>query len=252
MNRVMDIGAQVPHAALRFYVMGERGADHSAVPTADEITEMGRLLEESLHAGALGFTTSRTVKHKAADGRATPTLSAAEPELAGLGLELMLQQDGKALLIQPFENYTDGNLDNVRTMLSHPNCIAGLADAGAHVGVIADHSSATTMLTLWGRDRKRGEKLALEFLVRKQTMDTAHAYEMHDRSVIAPDKRADINLIDFNALRVKASEVRYYLPAGGKRLVQMAEGYRHTFCAGVETLSNGEFTGALPGRLIRG
>ena len=133
----------------------------------------------------------------------------------------------------------------------HPNCVAGLADAGAHVGVIADHSSATTLLTHWGRDRTRGEKLPLEFLVRKQTMDTANAYGLNDRGVIAPGKRADLNLIDFNALRVRTPEVRYDLPAGGKRLVQLPEGYRHTFCAGVETFCNGEATGALPGRLLR-
>lgn len=83
MNRVMDIGAQVPHAALRFYVMGERGADHAAVPTEAEIAEMGRLLEESLHAGAHGFTTSRTVKHKAADGHAPPPSPPPSPNWRG-------------------------------------------------------------------------------------------------------------------------------------------------------------------------
>jgi N-acyl-D-aspartate/D-glutamate deacylase len=169
-----------------------------------------------------------------------------------LALELLMADGGKALLLHPFENYTDGNLDIVRTMLTHPNCIAGLADAGAHVGVISDHSSATTLLTHWGRDRTRGEGLPLEFLVRKQTLDTATAYGFCDRGVIAPGKRADINLIDFDALRVAMPEVRYDLPAGGKRLVQLAEGYRHTFCAGVETMSNGIATGALPGRLVRG
>ena len=92
--RVMDIGAQVPHGALRFYVMGERGADHAQAPTADEIDEMGRLLEEALHAGALGFTTSRTTKHKAADGRPTPGLSAEEPQLAGHALAMKRARRG--------------------------------------------------------------------------------------------------------------------------------------------------------------
>ena len=427
MPRIMDIGAQVPHAALRFFVMGERGADHDAAPTDAEIETMGQLLEESLAAGALGFTTSRTVKHKAADGRYTPTLTAAEPELAGLALamkragrgvlqvnsdfgagdfanlreaaelsgrplsvlllqvdnapdlwretldhieqanalgltvtgqvgsrpigllmglettvhpfvshpawkamsdlspaeryarlaqdadlrhrlwaergedghtkwmaralerafmlgdgnspalnyepapdaavaaqaraagrdpfdlalELLMQRDGKQLLLHPFENYCDGNLDIVRTMLSHPNCVCGLADAGAHVGLICDSSSPTTLLTHWGRDRTRGEGLPLEFLVKKQTQDTAQTYGLNDRGVIAPGMRADLNLIDFDALQVQMPEVIYDLPAGGKRLVQQADGYRHTFCAGVETLRNGEPTGALPGGLIR-
>jgi N-acyl-D-aspartate/D-glutamate deacylase len=136
-------------------------------------------------------------------------------------------------------------------MLSHPNCVCGLADAGAHVGLICDSSSPTTLLTHWGRDRTRGEGLPLEFLVKKQTQDTAQTYGLNDRGVIAPGMRADLNLIDFDALQVQMPEVIYDLPAGGKRLVQRADGYRHTFCAGVETLRNGEPTGALPGGLIR-
>src|SRR6185437_7333211 len=88
MPRVVDVGAQVPHAALRFYVMGERGADHAAQPTQAEIERMGALLEQALRAGALGFTTSRTVKHKTRDGRAVPSLSAREPELYGLALAM--------------------------------------------------------------------------------------------------------------------------------------------------------------------
>jgi N-acyl-D-amino-acid deacylase len=83
-RRVMDVGVQVPHAALRFYVMGERGADHNERPTEDEVTRMGQLLEDALRAGAFGFSTSRTTKHRAADGRPTPSLSAEEPELAGI------------------------------------------------------------------------------------------------------------------------------------------------------------------------
>ena len=167
-----------------------------------------------------------------------------------LALELMLANEGRGLLIHPFKNYTEGDQENVRTMLTHPNCVAGLADAGAHVGVIADHSSATTLLTHWGRDRTRGEKLPLEFLVRKQTMDTARAYGLNDRGMIAPGMRADMNLIDYAALRVRMPEMCYDLPAGGKRQVQLPEGYRNIFCAGIETFSNGESTGALPGRLI--
>ena len=111
MSRVMDIGAQVPHATLRFYVMGERGADHAEQPTDDEIAEMGRLLEESLHAGALGFTTSRTIKHKAADGRSTPTLSAAEPELAGMALAM--KRAGKGV-IEVNSDFGEGDFATLR------------------------------------------------------------------------------------------------------------------------------------------
>lgn len=422
--RVMDVGSQVPHAALRFYCMGERGADHGALPTEDEIAEMGRLLEEALAAGALGFTTSRTIKHRAADGRYTPSLSAREPELFGLAdamrragkgilqvnsdfepgdfevlrqaaeragrplsvllvqvdkaperwretldgvaaanaagvaanaqvgsraigilmgletslqpfqtheawralaeltpreryqtlhhngewrerllaerpvnghtkwmefalgkafamgdpvdyepdpansvavmaerrgvdkwalaLDLMLEQDGKAILLFPFENYNAGNLDVVREMLVHPNSVCGIADGGAHVGLICDASAPTTLLTIWGRDRKRGERLDLPFLVKKQTRDTAMVFGLADRGMLAPGLRADINVIDFENLRVRTPEVVYDLPAGGKRLMQRADGYRHSFKNGVETIANDELTGARPGGLIRG
>ena len=421
--KIMDIGAQVPHAALRFYVMGERGADHAQVPTESEIGEMGTLLEEALNAGALGFTTSRTIKHRAADGRSTPSLSAREPELFGLAkamkranrgvievnsdfgpgefeilqaaaevagrplsvlllqvnnapelwretraqihaarqagldvtgqvgcrpigvlmglettmhpfsthpawlamasltpaqrydrlmrdgdlrrrlvdertsdehsqrianafhriyvmddaydyephpaqsiagraqssgrnpwelcLEAMMGNGGKQLLADAFENYTEGSLDNIREMLTHDATVMGIADGGAHVCTVCDASSPTFLLTHWARDRKRGEGLPIEFLVRKHSRETARAYGMKDRGVIAPGMRADLNVIDFDKLRIRKHEVVYDLPAGGKRLVQRAEGYRHTFVAGTETLRDDEHTGALPGRLIR-
>ena len=424
MPRIMDIGTQVPHCALRFYVMGDRGADHAEVPTDNEIVEMGQLLEQSLRAGALGFTTSRTIKHKAKDGRYTPGLTAMEPELAGLALamkragsgvievnsdfgdgdfeklravaelaqrplsvlllqvhnapdlwkhtlagitqarargqnvtgqvgsrpigilialegtihpfithplwiamnnltpaervaciksnaelrrnlwqalpdnehtqwvramlprtfrleepidyepesqhsvtalaqaaqrdpidfalELLLEMNGKAILMHTYENYFDGNLDIVGTLLADPGTICGIADAGAHVGFICDAGSATSMLTHWTRDRKRGASLPLEYLVKKQTLDTARTYGLNDRGVIAPGYRADFNLIDYDALRVTMPELIYDLPTGGRRMIQRAEGYRHTFVAGVEVMANGEVTGALPGRLIRG
>ncbi len=424
MPRIMDIGAQVPHAALRFYVMGERGADHAARPSDDEIARMGALVEESLQAGALGFTTSRTIKHRAKDGRFTPSLSAAEPELAGialamrragrgvievnsdfgdgdferlraaaelagrpltvlllqvnnapdlwretlagihaaraqglevtgqvgsrpigvmmalegtvhpflthplwkamaaltpaqriaklqtdadlrrrlwaelpddahtrwivpmlsrtfklgwpldyepdmarsvgaqaralgrdpldLALEWLLEDDGKAVLMHTFENYYGGDLEVVRTLLEDPATVCGLADAGAHVGFLCDAGSATSMLTHWVRNRTRGPRLPLEFLVKKQTCDTARAYGLYDRGVVAPGYKSDFNLIDFDALRVLKPELAYDLPAGGRRMLQRAEGYRHTFVSGVEVMHDGVATGALPGKLVRG
>lgn len=422
--RIMDIGAQVPHGALRFYVMGERGADHAEAPTEEEIAQMGALLEESLHAGALGFTTARTTKHRAADGRFTPGLTAAEPELAGLAramrragrgvievnsdfgegdferlraaaeiagrplsvllvqvdnaprlwrqtldqvgaacaaglevtaqvgsrpigmlmalestvhpfvshpawqslsslspaerqarlrrdadlrrvlvterpdtehmrwmakvlertfelgdpvdyepapeasiaarartqsrdpfdlaLELLMRDDGQHLLLHPFENYNAGDMEVVKEMLLDPNTVCGVADAGAHVGLICDASSPTSLITHWARDRKRGERLPLEFLVRKQTHDTARTYGLNDRGVLAPGYRADINIVDFEALQLLPPKLVHDLPAGGRRIVQTATGYRHTFVAGTETMRDGEPTGELPGRLIRG
>jgi N-acyl-D-amino-acid deacylase len=421
--KVVDIGAQVPHGALRFYVMGERGADHASIPTDTEIAQMGDLLEDSLKAGALGFTTSRTVKHRAKDGRPTPSLSAREPELLGLAaamkragrgvievnsdfgpgefevlrsaaevsgrplsllllqvnnapelwretraqihaarqegvdihgqvgcrpigmmmgletsvhpfsthpawtamsnltpaerfdrlqrdpelrrtlveqrptdkhtlwiesalpmtyvaddsydyepatsdsiaaraqaegrnpwayaLEAMMAREGKALLSHTFENYTEGSLEVIREMLVDDATIMGLGDGGAHVCIICDASSPTFLLSHWARDRKRGPGLPLEFLIRKQTRDCAFAYGLRDRGVLADGYKADINVIDFDRLRVLQPEVVYDLPAGGKRLVQRAQGYRHIFVSGTETVRDDEHTGQLPGKLIR-
>ena len=422
--RTMDIGCQVPHAALRFYVMGDKGADYQSLPDEDEVKAMGRLLEEALAAGAMGFTTSRTIKHRAADGRYTPSLTAREAELFGmadamrragkgvlqvnsdfeegdfailqaaaecagrplsvlliqvdnapdrwkatrdgiraanaagiaangqvgtrpigilmgletsihpfarhrtwkelehlspreryltlknnseirerllaedrghghakwmelgldkahplslpldyepdpqnsvgnrakregrdkweLALELMMADEGKAILLYPFENYYHGDLEVVREMMTDPHTVCGVADGGAHVGLICDSSAPTTLLTHWARDRRRGERLDLPFLVKKQTRDTARAYGMTDRGTVEAGMKADLNVIDFDNLAVTMPEVVYDLPAGGRRLIQRAKGYRHTFKAGVETLADGELTGARPGGLIRG
>jgi N-acyl-D-aspartate/D-glutamate deacylase len=423
-ERVMDVGAQVPHAALRFYVMGERGADHAEAATPGEIAEMGRLTAQAIRAGAVGFTTSRTTKHRARDGRFTPSLTAGDAELLGIaeavgttgrgvlqcnsdfgddheleilrrmaetsgrplsfsliqvdsapdrwrellagvaaanqagvplrvqvgarpigvifGLEatlnpfmmhptyrklaglplaervaemrrpevrdallaerpeggfaaflaramartfelgdppdyepppaaslaaraaaegrspwallydLVLADDGHALLYHPFENYSGGDLEPVAEMLRSPHAIAGLGDGGAHVGTICDASFPTTLLTHWVRDRTRGERLPLELVVKRQCADTARAMGFADRGVLAPGLRADINVIDLDGLHLHPPQMVHDLPAGGKRLVQRVDGYRHTFVAGVETYADGEWTGATPGRLVRG
>ncbi|MDH3686586.1 MAG: amidohydrolase family protein, partial [Myxococcales bacterium] len=420
----IDIGAQVPHGALRFYVMGERGADHTETPTSAEIDEMGRLVREAILAGALGFTTSRTKNHRASDGRFTPSLTATPEELIGisrafgeagqgvfevvsdfvggedewklfqkmvevsgrpmsislaqndaspdgwrrmlktidaanerglplkaqvatraigllLGLEAtmnpfsshpsyaeiaalpfaervtrmrdpelrrkllsekphpglaflvaqfdrlfvlgdppdyeppaetslaaeaarlgiapeelayerLLEDDGHALLYRPFLNYSGFNLDPTREMLLHPHTVPGLGDAGAHCGMICDGSFPTYLLSHWGKDRTRGDRLAVEFLVKSQTADTAALVGLHDRGRIAAGMKADLNLVDFAELGVRHPEITYDLPAGGKRLLQRATGYRTTVQSGEVTFENGEPTGALPGRLIRG
>jgi len=421
--KALDIGAQVPHGVLRFYVMGERGADHAEAPTDAEIAQMGALLEEALKAGALGFTTSRTTKHRAKDGRLTPSLSAREPELLGLAaamkragrgvievnsdfgpgefealraaaevsgrplsvlllqvnnapelwrdtrahihaarkagidangqvgcrpigvtmglettlnpfathpawkamhhlspaeryqrlkndpelrrklieerpddeytretgsrlprtyvmdasydyephpsqsvaalaqaqgrspwafaLDALMANEGKGLLTHTFENYSEGSLEVIREMLVDDATIMGLGDGGAHVCTVCDAGSPTFLLTHWARDRKRGPGLPLEFLIRKQTRECAVGYGLNDRGVLAPGYKADINVIDFERLRSLVPEVVYDLPAGGRRLLQRAQGYRHTFVAGTETLRDDEHTGELPGRLLR-
>jgi N-acyl-D-aspartate/D-glutamate deacylase len=422
--RALDVGAQVPHGALRFYVMGERGADHTEVPRDEEIARMGQLVREAVEAGALGFTTSRTKNHRTSDGRFTPSLTAPPKELIGisaelgksgqgvfeivsdfvggaeewqlfremvrvsgrplsvslaqndaspdawrrmlatlddanaaglplkaqvaaraigllLGLEatlnpfsshpsyrevadlplaervaklrnpalrarilsespspgmaplvaqfdrlfllgdppdyeppkekslaaeaarrgvtpeeltydLCLGDDGHALLYRPFLNYSGFDLEPVREMLLHEHTVPGLGDAGAHCGMICDGSFPTYLLSHWGKDRVRGEKLPVPLLVKQQTADTAALVGLHDRGRIAPGMRADVNLIDFAALGLAPPEIVHDLPAGGKRLLQRAHGYRMTVQCGEVTFEDGESTGALPGRLVRG
>lgn len=419
----IDIGAQLPHGALRFYVMGPRGADHREVPTEAELATMTRLVEEALNDGALGVTTSRTPKHRAADGRPTPSMSADAPELlalaeglrragrgvlqvnsdfgpgefellrqatehsgrplsvlllqsdkapdlwretlanlqagraaglsmngqvgakgigilmcfdssrhpfldhpawaplAGLSgrdatarlrqdpalvqrllserpdtggerfmlrmlersfvmgdaqdyepdladslgararregttvwalaLEALMSRDGGGLLMHPFENYAEGNLDVVREMLVSDATIMGLSDAGAHVGMICDGAAPTFLLKYWARERSVGERIPLEFLVAKQTRGNALAYGLPDRGLIAAGMKADLNLIDFEALDILRPQIVHDLPAGGRRFIQRARGYRHTFVSGVEILRDDELTGELPGRLVR-
>jgi N-acyl-D-aspartate/D-glutamate deacylase len=181
---------------------------------------------------------------------------AARAERAGrtpmdLVYDLMLQRDGRAMLYVPVLNYGDGNLDAAGEMLGDPNTIVGLGDGGAHVSTICDASFPTTLLSLWGRDREHG-RLDLPFLVHRQTEATARAVGLFDRGVIAPGYRADLNVIDFERLRARAPEMLYDLPAGGRRLVQEAEGYVATLVAGVVTYEDGRETGPLPGRLVRG
>jgi N-acyl-D-aspartate/D-glutamate deacylase len=168
-----------------------------------------------------------------------------------IAYDLLLEDEGRAMLYVPVLNYSDGNLDAAGEMLADPNTIVGLGDGGAHVSTICDASFPTTLLTLWGRDRDHG-RLDLPFLVHRQTQATATAVGLLDRGVLAPGYRADVNVIDFDRLHAHKPEMRYDLPAGGRRLVQAADGYVATFVAGRATYEHGEATDALPGRLVRG
>ncbi len=423
----VDIGTQLPHAALRVFVMGERGANREPANPAD-IAAMAAIAQKAVEAGALGFSTSRTLNHRTSDGQPTPTLTAGEDELTGvamglaaagkgvlqvvsdfadpreefamlrriveasgrplsfslvqsprgpegwktmlgalsdataaglpmkaqvagrpvgvllgfeltlnpfshteawqsvaklsfpervarlqdptfraalldeatpagghaiaagltrnwpimflmdeepdyeqtpdqtvaqlaaargitpdeLALEHMLSNGGRGMLYLPFLNYADGSLDPSYAMLTHPDTVPGLSDGGAHVGMICDGSFPTSNLTLWTRDRTRGPKLGVEEVIRMQTHDTARAVGLYDRGLVAPGYRADLNVIDYDHLSLKAPQVAYDLPSGGRRLIQRAEGYVATIVAGQITYRDGEPTGALPGRLLRG
>jgi N-acyl-D-aspartate/D-glutamate deacylase len=168
-----------------------------------------------------------------------------------LTYDLLLQDDGRSFIYMPIINWFDGNLDAVGEMLAHEHTVPGLSDGGAHVGTICDASFPTTLMAWWGRDRQRG-RLDLPFIVQRHTSGTAATVGLLDRGVLAPGYRADVNLIDFEHLQVRRPEMRHDLPAGGRRLLQRADGYVATVVAGQVTYERGEPTDALPGRLIRG
>ena len=166
--------------------------------------------------------------------------------------DAMLENDGHGLLYVPILNYSDGSLDPVREMLLHPRSASGLADGGAHCGVICDASLPTFMITHWTRDRSRGETLPVEWVVKKQTHDTARLYGLGDRGTIEPGMLGDLNVIDYEHLRLGNPYVTQDLPAGGSRLLQGASGYVATIKAGAVTFDHGVDTGERPGVLLRG
>src|SRR4029434_5183217 len=168
-----------------------------------------------------------------------------------LAYDLLLENGGRQLLFTPFANYAEFNLDCCREMIMSDDCVMGLGDGGAHVGTICDASYTTYLLSHWGRDRSRGEKIPLEILVKSQAHDTARAVALNDRGIVAPGMKGDLNVIDFAKLRVRTPQIVHDLPAGGARLEQRADGYLATIVNGEVTYQNGEATGALPGRLIR-
>jgi N-acyl-D-amino-acid deacylase len=167
-------------------------------------------------------------------------------------VEQLTGEDGNGMVYAPFFNYSYGDLSMTYEATLHPRTRLGLSDAGAHCGAICDGGTPTFMLTHWARDRRRGPTIPLEHLVHRQTQQTAALYGLRDRGCVAPGQRADLNVIDFDALSFGLPRMAYDLPAGGRRLVQRAQGYAATFVAGVQTVADDEFTGELPGRLVRG
>ena len=415
--RVIDVAAQVPHAPLRVFVMGERGIDHTQVPTESETDEMGRLAAEAIEAGAVGFSTSRSRTHAASDGRPIPSLSAAGPELIGIAkavghtrrgvFELvfedgeidehlllaryMCQASGRGLslitlqrpgypadayrdilhaledaqsegidmrgqvaprpigvlmslgsrlnplrasetfkgiattalghielarpevrdrileeaqvgsqmldrfpflfelgdpprydqsrdedlraravmantrlldlvyeilvaggtIYAPAANFIEGNYSAIREMLVHPLTVPGLSDAGAHSTVIGDFDFPTFLLSHWSRDVDGDQRLPIEWIVKRQSADTAKLVGLTDRGTLLPGRRADVNLIDIAALGSTAPQLRADLPGGASRLVGHGMGYVATVLAGQLIFERGQHTGLLPGRVAR-
>jgi N-acyl-D-aspartate/D-glutamate deacylase len=169
-----------------------------------------------------------------------------------LALDHMLTRGGRGMLYFPVLNYAAGSLDPSFEMMNRADTVLGLGDGGAHVGTICDASFTTTMLTYWTRDRKRGPKLDLPWVIKAHTQDTARAVGLLDRGQLRPGYRADINIIDYDRLTLRAPEVAHDLPAGGRRLIQRADGYVATIVGGKITYRDGQSTGNLPGRLVRG
>lgn len=430
--RTVDVGTHVPHGAVRAYVLGDR-EQPGAVPTADDMAKMSEIVEEGVRAGALGFSTSRTVLHKSVDGELVPGTTATPEELMTIGramgrvgygvfemasdlqrdwnefewmgnlsretglpvtfaalqsiakeipldeqistmraendnganivaqialrgngiimawqgsvnpfvyrpswqaisdlpwnkqkaklvdpafkaqllseandyseapqdilpvvmvvtqgwalqyemdpdfdyepeqsaslnsrangkgidpqeyaYDLMCSDDGKGFIYLPILNYADGNLDFLHALQQSDDCVNSLSDGGAHCGTICDAASPTFMLEHWVRDRKRGNRISLELAIKRQCLDTAKLYGLEDRGVIAPGYLADINIIDFDRLKLGKPWLAFDLPAGGKRLLQKADGYVATIKNGEVTFREGKWTGSTPGGLIRG
>jgi N-acyl-D-amino-acid deacylase len=162
-----------------------------------------------------------------------------------------LTEADNRFLFFPIVNYAQGDHGPIREMLTDPATLLGLSDGGAHCASIVDAGVPTFMLLHWGRDRRRGPALPLEWMVKRQTSETADFFGLEDRGRLAPGRRADVNLIDFGRLRLYQPELVNDLPAGGRRFVQRVDGYRATFVAGTPIFEDGEHTGAMPGRLVR-
>jgi len=168
-----------------------------------------------------------------------------------LALDTMLENEGRGVLMMPSSNYVRGNLEAVRRMITDPNSLIALGDGGAHYSLICDSSFPTFVLTHWTRDRSHG-RLPLPWAIRKLSHETANAVGLNDRGLLRAGYKADINVIDIDALRLHAPRIAYDLPANGRRLTQRADGFTATIVSGVVTYRNGEPSGALPGRLVRG
>jgi N-acyl-D-aspartate/D-glutamate deacylase len=233
----------------------KRSATFQSSPDLRDPEVKGRILSEVAHLGGTRLPFDRLFElGDPPDYEPEPSSSvAARARVLGrppedLLYDLLLE----GMVYMPVLNYFDGNLDAVAEMLGHAHTVPGLGDGGAHVGTICDASFPTTLLTHWGRDRKGGPVWDLPWIIARQCRATAETVGLLDRGVLAPGYKADVNVIDFDRLRLGAPRIVADLPAGGKRLMQDAHGYLHTFVSGVEVYAGGEPTGELPGRLVRG
>lgn len=428
--RTVDVATHVPHGAVRAYVLGDRERP-GAVPTDEDVEQMSQIVEDGLKAGALGFSTSRTILHRSVDGELVPGTTATKEELIGIGramgraghgvfemasdlqpewkefewmgdlsretgmpvtfaalqspakalpleeqisemraqndnganivaqialrgngivmawrgtvhpfishpswgaisllpweeqyaklkdpafkaqllsekpmvpenvdlgeifaiitegwaqqfemdedfnyepqvdesvaaraeaagksgaeyaYDMMMADDGKGFIYLPILNYVDGNLDFLVDLQHADDTVNSLSDGGAHCGTICDAASPTFMLEHWVKNRARGT-IALENAIKRQCLDTARLYSLNDRGVLKPGYLADVNVVDMDRIKLGKPWLAFDLPAGGKRLLQKAEGYDYTIKSGQVTFKGGVVTDKRPGGLIRG
>lgn len=215
----------------------------------DPTIVLGRLAREFDHMFLLGDPPDYEQPIEQSIAARAKRLAVTPEELA---YDLMLERNGRNNLYVTLCNYEHGSLDSSLGMMRHAGSVLGLGDGGAHCGTICDGSYPTFMLTHWVRDRTRGERLSLPAVVKLLSYDTARAVGLEDRGLIAPDYKADLNLLDLDRLHLHAPEVAHDLPSGGRRLVQRADGYAATIVSGTTVHRDGVPTGLLPGRLVRG
>jgi N-acyl-D-amino-acid deacylase len=168
-----------------------------------------------------------------------------------IAYDLLLENEGRGLLLVAIANYGDRSLTPIHTLMTDPNAVLGLGDGGAHYGMICDSSYPTYVLQHWARERQ-GQRLTIEHAIKALTADPARTVGLLDRGVLSVGRKADLNVIDHDAVRLSQPKVVFDLPAGGRRLTQTATGYEAMVVAGQIVSRGGEPTGALPGRLVRG
>jgi N-acyl-D-aspartate/D-glutamate deacylase len=220
-------------------------------PSAAEVAKLGQLRQ--LVAGGFDkfFVMGDAPNYEPAPEQSVAAIASRERRPPDeVAYDYITAADGQYLYF-PILNYAAGDHEPIREMLSDPACLLGLSDGGAHCTSIADAGVPTFMLMHWGRDRTRGARLPLEYLVRRQTSETADFFGLSDRGRLVPGLRADVNLIDYDRLQVQKPELVHDMPAGGRRFVQRVEGYEATIVAGEPIFERGVHTGALPGRLVR-
>jgi len=223
----------------------------SETPTEAEVSKLAQFRQYVTTRWDKFFVMTDPPDYEPAEETSIAAIAAREGRSpAEAAYDFLTEAEGRYLYF-PVVNYVQGDHAPIHEMLTDSGTLLGLSDGGAHCASIVDSGMPSFMLAHWGRDRKRGPRLPLELLVRRQTSETADFFGLNDRGRLAPGLRADVNLIDFDRLRLHHPELVFDMPAGGRRFIQRVEGYEATLVAGTPIFERGEHTGALPGRLVR-